>query len=90
MGLNHFKRLIILAAAALPLAACDNAVTVHHGASYIIKGDRHSALYPLAVQADGEDVRIELGAAAPVPEVFLIEASPAMRWRSTSRKRAIY
>lgn len=76
MALHHFKRLTVLAAAALALlAACDNAVTVHHGAPYIIKGDRHSALYPLAVKRDGEDVRIELDAAAPVPEVLLIEAS---------------
>ena len=75
MALHHFKRLIILAAAVLPLAACDNAVTVHHDAPYIIKGDRLSALYPLAVQADGEDVHIELNAAAPVPEIFSIEAS---------------
>lgn len=76
MALNNFNRLIILAAAALPLlAACDQAVMVSNEPPYIIKGDRHSALYPLLVKRDGEDVRIELNLAAPVPEIFSIDAA---------------
>ena len=34
----------------------------------------HSALYPLVVKREGEDVHIELNQSAPVPEISSIDA----------------
>jgi len=72
--LNKFNRLIILGtAAALLLAACDNAVMVNKRVTFKIQGDPHSVLYPLSVTRDGEDVRIQLKENAPLPEIISID-----------------
>ena len=74
MASNNFNRLIIMSATLLGLAACDQAVMANKSARYLIKGDPHSALYPIEVKRDGEDVRIVLHDAAPVPAIFSVDA----------------
>lgn len=57
------------------LAACDNAVLMNKRASYVVKGDAHSVLYPVSVTRDSEDVHIQMRDEAPVPEVVSFDAA---------------
>ncbi len=74
MALPNFTRLIILVAMLSLLPACDKAVRSSNAISYIVKGDPHSALYPLEVKRESEDVQIEMKHSAPLPDVFSIDA----------------
>ncbi|MBC7861160.1 MAG: hypothetical protein H7Z39_20755 [Burkholderiaceae bacterium] len=75
MNPSH-KRLILAAGLGLLLlAGCDNAVRAKRHAAFIVRGDAASALYPVAVARDSENVSITLKDAAPTPQVFSIDAA---------------
>lgn len=71
------KRLVLAAAGAglLLLAGCDNAVRARPHAALTVKGDPASALYPLSVARESEDVNITLKDTAPTPQVFSVDAA---------------
>lgn len=77
MASNYSNKLAVAAIFLLPLlAACDKAVKINDEVvSYVVKGDRHSVLYPFLVQQSGEDVRIQLQEAVPMPEILSIDTS---------------
>jgi len=74
-ALNSLPKRLILAAGAglLLLAGCDNAVRSIPHAAFIVKGDTASALYPVTVARDSEDVSITLKDTAPTPQVFSVD-----------------
>ncbi|OWW20416.1 hypothetical protein AYR66_13905 [Noviherbaspirillum denitrificans] len=72
--MKHFNTLLVGAVALLLVTACDKAVRYHISASYVIKGNPDSALYPLEVKESNEDVLIRLKKAMPVPEVVSLDA----------------
>lgn len=76
-ALNPLHKRLTLAAGAglLLLAGCDNAVRVVPHAAFVVKGDSASALYPVAVARDSEDVSITLKDTAPTPQVFSVDAA---------------
>ena len=57
----------------LLLCACQKAVRSPETVTYLIKGDKHSAIYPLDIVSSSEDVHIHLPPAAPDPQVWAME-----------------
>lgn len=72
-ALSQFNRLAAFVAALLLLAACDRAVRAHVDVAYRVEGNPQSALYPVEVRQDNEDVLIRLKNSAPAPEVTSID-----------------
>ena len=64
---------ILFISAFFLLAGCQKAVKAPIDSVYVIKGNKQSALFPIDVKQNSEDVLIQLKTDAPLPEISSLD-----------------
>lgn len=66
------QKIVVMLVSVVFFSACEGALSPPKNSAFIVKGNINSALYPIEVKQDGEDIYIQLKDFAPEVEISSI------------------